>query len=152
MHVNEIYVIWFLNIVDHWFKQEKRGKGACYLWILQLNKCYVSTNFHRNRRYFVIKLHIRFCLSYFLKTNINFYCINQYFMSINSFFNTVSISRYSRVILKTIIFWNLVLWWIWQKIIINYAHLLDIEIKMFDLMAEKNLSLSLSLSPKIKNT
>jgi hypothetical protein len=37
-----------------------------------------------------------FCLLYFLKTNIKFYCIYQYFMSINSFFNTVSVSRYSR--------------------------------------------------------
>ena len=53
-------------------------------------------NLHRNRRYFVIKLHTWFCLSYFLKTNIKFYCIYQYFMSINSFFNTVSVSRYSR--------------------------------------------------------
>ena len=35
-------------------------------------------------------------LSYFLKTNIKLYCIYQYCMSINSFFNTVSISRYSR--------------------------------------------------------
>ena len=52
-------------------------------------------NLHRNRRYFVIKLHTWFCLSYFLKTNITFYCIYQYFMSINSFFNTVSVSRYS---------------------------------------------------------
>ena len=43
-------------------------------------------NLHRNRRYFVIKLHTWFCLSYFLKTNITFYCIYQYFMSINSFF------------------------------------------------------------------
>ena len=43
-------------------------------------------NLHRNRRYFVIKLHTWFCLSYFLKTNIKFYCIYQYFMSINSFF------------------------------------------------------------------
>ena len=42
-------------------------------------------NLHRNRRYFVIKLHTWFCLSYFLKTNIQFYCICQYFMSINSF-------------------------------------------------------------------
>ena len=33
-------------------------------------------------------------LSYFLKTNIKFYCIYQYCMSINSFFNTVSVSRY----------------------------------------------------------
>ena len=53
-------------------------------------------NLHRNRRYFVIELHTWFCLSYFLKTNIKFYCIYQYFMSINSFFNTVSVSRYSR--------------------------------------------------------
>ena len=52
--------------------------------------------YNRNRRYFVIKLHTWFCLSYFLKTNIKFYCIYQYFMSINSFFNTVSVSRYSR--------------------------------------------------------
>ena len=58
-------------------------------------------NLHRNRRYFVIKLHTWFCLSYFLKTNINFYCIYQYFMSINSFFNTVSVSRYSRPITVT---------------------------------------------------
>ena len=49
-------------------------------------------NIHRNRRYFVIKHHTWFCLSYFLKTNIKFYCIYQYFMSINSFFNTVSVS------------------------------------------------------------
>ena len=46
-------------------------------------------NLHRNQRYFVIKLHTWFCLSYFLKTNIKFYSIYQYFMSINSFFNTV---------------------------------------------------------------
>jgi hypothetical protein len=58
-------------------------------------------NLHRNRRYFVIKLHTWFCLSYFLKTNINFYCIYQYFMSINSLFNTVSVSRYSRPITVT---------------------------------------------------
>jgi hypothetical protein len=45
-------------------------------------------NLRRNRRYFVIKLHTWFCLSHFLKTNIKFYCIYQYFMSINSFFNT----------------------------------------------------------------
>ena len=31
-----------------------------------------------NRRYFVIKLHTWFCLSYFLKTNIKCYCIYQY--------------------------------------------------------------------------
>jgi hypothetical protein len=43
-------------------------------------------NLHRNRRYFVIKLHTWFCLSYFLKTNIKLHCIYQYFMSINSFF------------------------------------------------------------------
>ena len=41
---------------------------------------------HRNRRYFVITLHTWFCLSYFFKTNITFYCIYQHFMSINSFF------------------------------------------------------------------
>ena len=52
-------------------------------------------NLHRNRRYFVTKLHTWFCLSYFLKTNIKLYCIYQYCMSINSFFNTVSVSRYS---------------------------------------------------------
>ena len=58
-------------------------------------------NLHRNRRYFVIKLHTWFCLSYFLKTNIKFYCIYQYFMSVISFFNTVSVSRYSRPITVT---------------------------------------------------
>ena len=56
-------------------------------------------NLHRNRRYFVIKLHTWFCLSYFLKTSITIYCIYQYFMNINSFFNTVSVSRYSRTII-----------------------------------------------------
>jgi hypothetical protein len=35
-------------------------------------------NLHRNGRYFVIKLHTWFCLSYFLKTNIKFYSIYQY--------------------------------------------------------------------------
>ena len=58
-------------------------------------------NLHRNRRYFVIKLHTWFCLSYFLKPNIKLYCIYQYFMSINSFFNIVSVSRYSRPITVT---------------------------------------------------
>jgi hypothetical protein len=58
-------------------------------------------NLHRNRRYFVIKLHTWFCLTYFLKTNIKFYCIYQYFMSINSFFNIISISRYIRPITVT---------------------------------------------------
>jgi hypothetical protein len=57
-------------------------------------------NLHRNRRYFVIKLHTWFYLSYFLKTNITLYCIYQYFMSINSFFNTISVSRYSRPIIR----------------------------------------------------
>jgi hypothetical protein len=56
---------------------------------------------HRNRRYFVIKLHTWFCLSYSLKTNIKLYCIYQYFMSINSLFNTVYVSRYSRPITVT---------------------------------------------------
>ena len=58
-------------------------------------------NLHINRRNFVIKLHTWFCLSYFLKTNIKFYSIYQYFMSTNSFFNTVSVSRYSRPITVT---------------------------------------------------
>jgi hypothetical protein len=58
-------------------------------------------NLHRNQRYFIIKLHTWFCLSYFLKTNIKFYCIYQYFMSINIFLNTVSVSRYSRPITVT---------------------------------------------------
>ena len=58
-------------------------------------------NLHRNRRYFVIKLHTWFCLSYFLKTNIKYYSIYQYFISINTFFNTVSVSRYSRPITVT---------------------------------------------------
>ena len=58
-------------------------------------------NLHRNRRYFIIKLHTWFCLSYFLKTNIKLYCIYQYFMSINSFFNTLFVSRYRRPITVT---------------------------------------------------
>ena len=43
-------------------------------------------NLHRNRRYFVIKLHTWFCLSYFLKTNMKLYCIYQYFMNIKKQF------------------------------------------------------------------
>ena len=42
----------------------------------------------------LVNLHTWFCLSYFLKTNIKYYCIYQCFMSINSFFNAVSVSRY----------------------------------------------------------
>jgi hypothetical protein len=38
MHVKEIcYIysfVWFCNIVDHWFRQEKREKGG---WILFVN-------------------------------------------------------------------------------------------------------------------
>ena len=58
-------------------------------------------NLHRNRRYFVIKLHTWFCPSYFLKTNIKFYSIYQYFLSVNSFFHTVSVSRYNHPITVT---------------------------------------------------
>ena len=58
-------------------------------------------NLHRNQRYFVIKLHTGFCLSYFLKTSIRLYCIYQFVMSINSLFNTVSVSRYSHPITVT---------------------------------------------------
>jgi hypothetical protein len=58
-------------------------------------------NLHRNRRYFVIKFHTWFCLSYFLKSNIKLYCIYQYLMSINRFFNTLSVFRYSHPITVT---------------------------------------------------
>ena len=53
-------------------------------------------NLHINQRYFVIKLHTWFCLSYILKKNIKFNFIYQYVMTINSFFNLVSVSRYRR--------------------------------------------------------
>jgi hypothetical protein len=49
-------------------------------------------NLHRNRKYFVIKLHTWFCLSYVLKTNIQFYCIYQYFMSIKFFQHRICFS------------------------------------------------------------
>ena len=51
MHVKEIYVI-FIHLFDSRIlliidlnkkKREKGGGGEFYLWILQLNKCYVST-------------------------------------------------------------------------------------------------------------
>jgi hypothetical protein len=71
-----------------------------YISLHQLSRLY--------RRYFVIKLHTWFCLSYFLKTNIQFYCIYQYFMSINSFFNTVSVSRYNTLFRKNC--WNVLKW------------------------------------------
>jgi hypothetical protein len=45
-------------------------------------------NLHRNQRYFVIQLHTWFCLSYFLKTNIKFYCIYQYFIWVSTVFAT----------------------------------------------------------------
>ena len=45
-------------------------------------------NLHRNRRYFVIKLHTWFCLSYFLKPNIKFYSIYQYFIWVSTVFST----------------------------------------------------------------
>jgi hypothetical protein len=41
---------------------------------------------HRNRRYFVIKLHTWFCLSDFLKTNITYYV---YFFYIRIMYNSV---------------------------------------------------------------
>ena len=69
--------------------------------VFRYSRNFKLVNLHRNWRYFVIKLHTRFCLSYFLKTNIKVYCIYQYFMSINSIFNTVSVSRYSRPITVT---------------------------------------------------
>ena len=51
MHVKEIYVI-FIHLFDSGIlliidlnmkKREKKGGGVFYLWILQLNKCYVLT-------------------------------------------------------------------------------------------------------------
>jgi hypothetical protein len=43
------------NIVDHWFKQENREKrGGFSLWILQLNKCYVSTVKEKNKHRFLL--------------------------------------------------------------------------------------------------
>ena len=51
MHVSEIYVI-FIHLFDSGIlliidlskkKGGKKGGGEFYLWILQLNKCYVST-------------------------------------------------------------------------------------------------------------
>jgi hypothetical protein len=83
MHVKEIYVI-FIHLFDSGIlliidlNKKKRGK-----------KGIIFVNFtikHRNRRYFVIKLHTWFCLSYFLKTNMKLYCIYQYFMSIKKHF------------------------------------------------------------------
>ena len=55
--------VWFWNIVDHWFKQEKREKGGgeFYLWILRLNICYVSTIF-----IFLFKL---VSMNFFFKVN-----------------------------------------------------------------------------------
>jgi hypothetical protein len=64
---------------------------------------------HKNRRYFVIKLHTWFCLSYFLKTNITFYCIYQYFISINSFFNTIFVEFCIQIFV--IIYWTMVKEW-----------------------------------------
>ena len=49
--------VWFWNIVDHWFKQEKREKGGeFYFRILQLNKCYVSTFKEKNKNLLRLKL------------------------------------------------------------------------------------------------
>jgi hypothetical protein len=72
-------------------------------WITAALFLFFMSNYklHKNRIYFVIQLQTWFCLSYFLKANIKCYCIYQYFMSINSFFNTVSVSRYSRPITVT---------------------------------------------------
>jgi hypothetical protein len=73
----------FSKVKSHYIK---------YWFLCQANSTYRTLprflNLHRNRRYFIIKLHTWFCLSYFLKTNIKLYCIYQYFMSSNSFFNT----------------------------------------------------------------
>ena len=50
MHVIEIYVIFIhlfdsgiLLIIDLNKEKREKGGGGFYLWILQLNKCYVST-------------------------------------------------------------------------------------------------------------
>ena len=61
-------------------------------------------NLHRNRGYFVIKLHTWFCLSYFLKTNFKFYCIYQYFMSINSLLEHILRSIFKEIAGKNMFF------------------------------------------------
>ena len=45
MHVKEIYVM-FIHLFDSeilFIIDLNKKKGGIYLWILQLNKCYVST-------------------------------------------------------------------------------------------------------------
>ena len=110
IHRNRRY---FVRKLHTWFLEDKHKillhVSICYEYqqFFQHRICFSIqpqlqlVNLYRNRRYFVIKLHRWFCLSYFLKTNIKFYCIYQYLMSINSFFNTVSVSRYSRPITVT---------------------------------------------------
>jgi hypothetical protein len=76
-----------LLIID--LNKEKREKG--WGWILKNTSLKLPVgvsplqfvNLHRNRRYFVIKLHTWFCLSYVLKTNIKLYSIYQYFNTFN---------------------------------------------------------------------
>jgi hypothetical protein len=62
MHVKGIYVIFIhlfdsgiLLIIDLNKKKVKRG-GGIYLWILQLNKCYVSTVKEKNKNLLRLKL------------------------------------------------------------------------------------------------
>jgi hypothetical protein len=109
MHVKENYVIFIhlfdsgiLLIIDLNKKKElllhlsifyeyQKFFQHCICFSIQLQLQFV--NLHRNQRYFIIKLHTWFCLSYFLETNIKCYCIYQYFMSIN-------ISKYLRFLCK----------------------------------------------------
>jgi hypothetical protein len=101
-----VWLAWFLPVWCHRCRTDVTNVNWFRLfWICKKRwvqkYIIILVNLHRNRRYFVLKLHTWFCLSHFLKTNIPFYCIYQYFMSINSFFNTVSVSRYSRPIAVT---------------------------------------------------
>jgi hypothetical protein len=86
MHVKEIYAI-FIHLFDSGIlliiDLNKKKKGGIWLVNFTVKEIYnigllsipvgVSplqlVNLHRNQRYFVIKLHTWFSLSYFLKTN-----------------------------------------------------------------------------------
>jgi hypothetical protein len=87
MHVKEIYVI-FIHLFDS-------GHRICFSIQPQLQ----LVNLHRNRRYFVIKLHTWFCLSYFLKTNIKLYYVLKW---VTGHCNRAAVSRNRYGVNKTI--------------------------------------------------
>jgi hypothetical protein len=103
-----IIAIFIFSFFDTWYSKLHLSIFYEYQQVFQHRICFSIqpqlqlVNLHRNRRYFVIKLHTWFCLSYFMKTNLNFIAFIN-ILWVSTVFSTPYVSRYSRPITDEIV-------------------------------------------------